>query len=254
MSAKTQQQSIWQGVFERFEDVPAPEPVFNAEIWVEKQRARVSEMLHSYRSEAAFSRDYSLPTMVAMMMAKNMPIRIVDFGGGMGQSYFDLLAKIPDAEKLLSYVVVETKAVTENIPPELAEFSSLRFVDDFQAIEGKADVVHIGSTLQYIDDWQDLLTNMAEKFCPELFILSDLLVGDIPSFVTAQAYYGHTIPARFINTEEFLRFWEKTTYQLIYRANFAPMGNNDYFPNHELPETHRLKKPCHMVFSLVRDQ
>lgn len=254
MPGNSEPQSIWHGVFERFDDVPAPAPVFNDGLWVEKQRARALNALAGYKSGAvipdgANARDYPLPAMVALLLARQDKVRIIDFGGAMGQSYFDLLSKIPDAINKIEHIVVEMPAVTENIPEALAEFSNLSFTDDYKKISGKADIVHIGSTLQYIDDWQGLLNDLIERFDPGLFVLSDLLVGDIPSFVTAQTYYGRTIRVRFINVIEFLDYWSSTAYDLIYRAYFCPLGNDDYFPNHALPETHRIKKACHLVFS-----
>ncbi|MBI4031692.1 MAG: hypothetical protein HY370_08430, partial [Proteobacteria bacterium] len=115
-----------------------------------------------------------------------------------------------------------------------------------------ADIVHLGSTLQYIDDWRKLLTDLATQFQPDFFVLSDLLVGDMPSFVTAQNYYGQTIPARFINVGEFLDFWaEKMPYRLVYRSLYQPLSSDDYFSQSGLPETHRIKKPCNLVFAKI---
>lgn len=251
------QGSIWEGVYDNFDDVPVSEPVFNDTIWVERQQQRVLNALAEYKSgavipNAANSKDYPLQTMIALMLSNKGRVRIVDFGGGMGQSYFDLLSKIPDAIDCIEHIVVETTAVTQNIPDSLSAFPNLSFIDDYKEIQGSVDVVHIGSTLQYMDDWRGLLNDLAARFLPEFFVLSDLLVGDVPSFVTAQNFHGRTIHVRFININEFVDYWAGTAYRLIYRAYFRPLGNDDYFPNHALPETHRLKKPCHMVFAKMR--
>ena len=254
MSTRGQEQSIWSGVFERFDDVPISAPVFNAEIWVEKQRQRVLNALSAYQSSAvipdgANAQDYPLPTMVALLLSQRDRVRIIDFGGAMGQTYFEILSKIPEALDRIDYVVVETQAITENIPDQLSGFQNLSFVDDYKKLSENADIVHIGSTLQYIDNWQELLTDLSDHFNPDFFVLSDLLVGNVPSFVTVQTYYDKAIRVRFINIDEFITFWSSTKYALIYRAYFRPLGNEKYFPNHALPESHRLQKPCHLVFS-----
>jgi putative methyltransferase (TIGR04325 family) len=255
MAKDPQDASIWNGVFETFNQVPKAEGVFDSTPWVEKQKAKVLELIQSRKStqsqipSTAVTRDYPLAAIVAAMLSDKKTLRIVDYGGAMGQTYFDLLAKIPDAENRIDYIIVETKGLSHNIAKELSAFPRLRFTDDYKSVATGADIVHIGSTLQYIDDWRDLLTGLADHLKPEIFILSDLLIGEIPSFVTAQSWYGHVISVRFINIDEFLGYWSKTPYSLTYRAIFQPVEVVDYFPNHALPETHRLKKPCHMVFS-----
>lgn len=258
MPNPAQEESIWNGVYGRFEDVPEQgDAVFNDDLWVVRQRERVLRILSGVRSgvsipDGAESRDYPLPAMVSALLARQNKVRIIDFGGAMGQTYLDLLSKIPNAENAIDHIVVETSAVVQNIPEPVRAFSNLSFVDDVKKIAGKADVVHIGSALQYIDDWQGLLNDLVDQFDPELFVLSDLLVGDVPSFVTAQTYYGRVIRVRFINMDDFLEYWSSGNYGMIYRAYFKPLIGDGYFPNQALPETHRLKKPCHLVFAKRR--
>jgi putative methyltransferase (TIGR04325 family) len=254
MAKAAQQNSIWEGVYARFDDVPGATPVFDTSLWSQKQKERVKQALNAYKQSGAIpinakTQDYPLASMTALMLAKKEKLHIVDYGGALGQSYIDLLAKIPNAEKNIKYTIIETEGLCEDIPPELSTFPNLRFLSEMSAVKDKADILHLGSTLQYIDDWQGLLKNMEKQFQPELFVLSDLLVGEIPTFVTAQSFHGQTIRARFTNIEEFIKFWAEMPYELIYRAYYHPVSEDEYFPNHALPETHRLKQPCHMVFA-----
>lgn len=246
-------ESIWEGVYSSFADAPDAEAVFNSDIWVKKQQQRILEKLHTLEankniSDAAVSKDYPLAAMIAVLRHKK-PLRIIDYGGAMGQSYLELMAKIPGIEDRVDYIVVEMPALVKDVPEEIKDIKGLSFVDDIKNLAGNADIVHIGSTLQYVDDWQGLLTKFSKKFQPDFFILSDLLVGDIPSFVTIQNYYDHSIKVRFTNIEEFITFWEKTDYNLVYRSYYQPLNDGSYFPNHALPKTHRIKKACHLVFS-----
>jgi putative methyltransferase (TIGR04325 family) len=253
MASGTEQDSIWRGVYGSFAEAPDTPPVFNSDVWIVKQAERVLEKLESFDSgpsipSGAVSNDYPLASMVALL-AQDQSLRVIDFGGAMGQSYLELIGKVPHARERLEYTIVEVPAVVQNVPEAMRRFEKLVFLDDYRKAPDGADVVHLGSTLQYIDDWQGFLSALIQKFNPRTFILSDLLVGDIPSFVTIQRYYEHSIKVRFINIEEFLRFWTQTNYSLIYRAYYQPFGNDSYFPNGALPETHRLKTACHMVFS-----
>ncbi len=253
MPQDSEQKSIWYGVYGSFDEAPATRHVFNSDVWIDKQKERVLEKLKAFEpvrpiSAGATANDYPLATMIALL-ARQKPLRVIDYGGAMGQSYIDLLGKIPDIQERLDYTVVEVPEVVNNIPKELDRFINLRFVDDYRKAPDGADAVHIGSTLQYIDDWHGFLSGLIKKFTPDIFILSDLLVGEIPSFVTIQRYYENSIKVRFINIEEFSNFWFGTEYKLIYKAYFQPFGNDSYFPTHALPESHRIKKACHLVFA-----
>ncbi len=254
MTKTSQENSIWSGVYKSFDDAPEVEPVFNSDIWVKKQQVRLRETLSMLSendaiSDNAIAKDYPLPTMISLLLESHKSLRIIDFGGAMGQSYLDLIAKIPKAQSNLDYTIVETEALVKNVPEEMDVFENLAFTDDVHSLTGTAEVVHIGSTLQYIDDWPLFLDQLSEKFQPKLFILSDLLVGNIPSFVTIQRYYDQTIRARFINIGEFENYWRNTDFNLIYKSYFQPLGGESYFPNQGLPETHRINTACHMVFS-----
>ena len=248
--------SIWSGVYDFFNEVPLTDKVFDSDLWAKKQKNRINALLASFENfdtipDSALSKDYPFATVVATLLLSKPSLRIVDYGGAMGQSYLDLLAKIPNSEARLDYTIVETNAVIDNVPSKMKAFKQLAFVDDIKKIEGEIDIIHLGSTLQYVDDWKGFFVGLIEKFQSKLFVLSDLLVGDIPSFVTAQNYYGETIPVRFINIADFKNFWQGNGYKLAYQSYFQPLDGGEYFPIHELPKTHRIKKASHLIFQLI---
>jgi len=145
--------------------------------------------------------------------------------------------------------VVEVPQLIKKIPYELKLFPRLNFYDNLKDFSKPIDVIHIGSTIQYIDDWKSLLKEMTKKFFPKFFVLSDLLVGSIPSFVSVQSYYDRKICVRFINEEEFCNYWKTLDYDLIFKSFYQPIEGDGYFPTDGLPKTHRLNKPCNMIFS-----
>lgn len=242
------EKSIWEGVYQNFSEVPISSPVFNDDLWVTKQHARIKQIIENHQNGTIVSRDYPMPVITSMLLQQKKHVSVLDFGGGMGQTYFEIICKVPDARERITFTVVETLAVTQNLAPEVKGYPHLNFTDNYKTISMPIDLIHVGSTLQYIDDWHGLLMSLAKKFKPSIFVLSDLLVGDIPTFVTAQSYYDRIICARFINEREFCEHWDMLGYDLIFRSDYQPIEGDDYFSNHALPETHRLRKPCHMVF------
>ena len=79
----------------------------------------------------------------------------------------------------------------------------IRFSDTLPRGVEKVDIVHLGSSLQYIEDWRALIGELA-RYRPHYFLLTDLLAGDIPTYATAQNYYGSKIPCWFFNIQEII--------------------------------------------------
>lgn len=252
MPQEKKDESIWNGVYERFDQVAESTEIFDSSLWTEKQKVRALDVLSLARSgepvpKGAKSRDYPFVPFLVGLLSSGKNLSVVDCGGAMGQTYIDILAKIPKAQSALSYTIVETPRIVADVPDAIRSLQGLKFCSSLDALAGTVDVVHCGSVLQYIDDWKGFLNELTNRLQPRFVVLSDLLVGDLPSFVTAQRYYGRVTAVRFINMGEFCAFWDQSNYRAIYRSYYYPLGDESYFPNHELPETHRLEKPCHFI-------
>src|SRR6185295_3697866 len=105
----------------------------------------------------------------------------------MGQLYLTLLSALPEAVEKIRYHVVDGKASIDNRPHDLNQFSHLFFYDNTNEIdESKIEVIHIGSTLQYIENWQDLLNFLNKRFKPNYYVFLDTMVGEVPNFVSHQ--------------------------------------------------------------------
>lgn len=243
--------SVWEGVFETFDEAGGDFSAFDSDTWLNKQKERVlAEQRALITKQPRVTKDYPLPLVVAMMLAAQKQVSILDFGGGMGVQYFDLLRSAPEAELCASYHIVEGDATLQQIPPEVRAYKNLFFYKDLDAIAQKTfDLIHLGSVLQYVDDWQGLLKHLA-TFKPKFLVFSDLLSGYIPTFVTQQIYYEKRIPTRFFNWDSLVRYIQKTlSMRLLYRINFCTriLGSED-FPNSAFPETHRINRPLNAVF------
>ena len=245
------QDSIWAGIYDRFDQVPSGTGLFDTDLWTSKQKERAAAILAGLQTksvipDAAKSRDYPLAAFLAPMLQQKKNVYMLDYGGAMGQTYLDLLSKLPQAERRLQCRVVETPEVVATIPPELSQLPGLSFASS--AEDYTADVLHCGSVLQYIENWEAKLNELIAACDPSVIVLSDMLVGEIPTFVTAQHYGDRIIPVKFNNIERFMAYWDKTPYELVYRSYFYPLPGDEYFASHALPETHRLKKAAHFIF------
>jgi putative methyltransferase (TIGR04325 family) len=174
----------------------------------------------------------------------------LDFGGGMGLQYLDLITKVPSAEKLVEYTILDNEKLINTTCGCMKQFKNLSFVTELNAIKGDTDIVHMGSSLQYVEKWQELLVELNKRFKPKYFVFSDLLAGDIPTFVSAQVYFGKKCPHLFINITQFKEFLSELGMSLIFISKFiATILNQDkILPNFALPEAYRLDRSSNLVF------
>ncbi len=245
--------SVWEGVYDSFEKAGGDTNAFDSTQWIDKQIQRVEQLLSEIENETLASKDYPMPLMAAMLCPFKEKLSVLDFGGGMGLQYLELISSIPNAENKIIYHVVDGKASIKNRPESLNKFKNLHFHEDLDSLKSIVDILHIGSTLQYIDDWRGLLKVLVDKFNPKYAVFSDFMAGDVPSFVTHQVFYEKRIPHRFINLQEFLSFVEQQLHMsLLFKTKFVRsiLNQEAVFPNFGLPKTHQIDRPYHMVFSV----
>ena len=245
--------SVWNGVFQSFEEAGGDSDAFDTERWIQTQQLLVREQLRRLSTHQLMAQDYPLSVMVGMLLPQHKTLSILDFGGGMGQLYLTLLSALPEAVEKIRYHVVDGKASIDNRPHDLNQFSHLFFYDNTNEIdESKIEVIHIGSTLQYIENWQDLLNFLNKRFKPNYYVFSDTMVGEVPNFVSHQQYYDKKIPVQFLNEQLFMQFMlQHLKLRLLYKTKYQGtiLGQNDIFPNQALPNQYQIDRTYHFIFS-----
>ncbi len=148
---------------------------------------------------------------------------------------------------------MDNNIVIQNKPTEFEGFENLYYYDDLKKVDGLMDVCHIGSTLQYIDNWEGLLSNINEKFKPKYFVFSDLLTGDVPTFVSHQKFYGKRVPCRFFNLKEVIDYCHNLGFEMLYKSKFISkiLNQTDVFPNNGLPKEYRIDRASNLIFKKV---
>ena len=244
--------SIWEGVYASFAEADGNNDAFDTEMWIQKQLHTIQKY-DATEHRIGISKDYPLPLVTAPLLLTKDMVSILDFGGGMGQQYFELISTVPQALKQVEYHVVDGHATIKNRPVFLNNYQNLHFYDHYQNISKiQVDILHIGSTLQYIETWASLLLDLTKNFNPSLIVLSDLMAGQIPSFVCHQNFYDKKIPVMMINIDEITDLIESFGYKTIYRSHYLPtiLGQHE-LPNSALPEKYRFKHPYNIVFQKV---
>jgi len=193
-------ESVWNGVYTSWTDAPQSGDVFDGPLWLDRITDTAIQMRADYESSdllkpVKITFDYALPVVAGMAMPVDRPLTVIDYGGGLAASYFSLVAAVSGAVK---FYVIETEEVCQRGRELFGDIDGLSFQTQFPQLDAPVDIVHAGSSLQYVEDYQAMLKCFA-TFRPRHLLLADVLAGNINTFVSTQNYYGKTIRVRFLN-------------------------------------------------------
>jgi putative methyltransferase (TIGR04325 family) len=213
---------IWQGVYLNFVETGGDPNVHEGQVWIEKQVGQAKATIGKYETDATISpvgltTDYALSYIAATVAKEGKPLKIIDFGGGLGVSFLPLKSVLPDNQPL-EFCVVEGKLICEQGKKLFENYAEISFTEQMPSTEC-VDIIHAGSSMHYVDDWIELLKQFSQ-YTPKFLIFADLPAGDIETFVTTQNYYDKQIPVRFWNIQQFINAVEDLGYRLIMKSRF----------------------------------
>jgi putative methyltransferase (TIGR04325 family) len=246
--------SVWSGVYQNFTEVESNQELFQSKAWLQPQLAKIQTEVALLKQNpelaaTSASKEYPLTTVVSLLVTQQEKLTIVDFGGGFGWEFLALKQKLPNHFDKINFHLIDNENIIAAIPTEIAELLNFSCAPCLSPIARAVDIVHFGSSMQYIDQWQELLTSMVKLYQPKFLIFSDLLAGDIPDFVTAQHYYGEQLAIRMYNLPKFIEFLDCLNYDLNYQALYHnKILDSDTLPNSELPTEYQLKHTCNLIF------
>ena len=146
-------------------------------------------------------------------------IKVLDWGGGTGFGWFNIYKKIYKPEK------VEWNVVDSKILHEIGEKYSkqnkipIKFFENIDYLpETNYDIVYINTSIQYIDNFQNLLIELLKKQ-PKHIILTRLLVSKGTENLTFCQTIGEKVtPCTFISENNLIRFLLENSYEQIFNS------------------------------------
>lgn len=251
--------NIWNGVHPDFPSAPARDAVtgggeggFEGAEWLGKMEALAGRSLEQLSQSAApLCRDYPLAVIAALCPeTPDRPLTVVDFGGGMASGFAGLRTSLPRSRPL-AFHCVENAAVCAIGRRMFAGFDELHFHDSLDDAPARADIVHAGSSMQYIEDWKGMLARLL-RLKPRYLALSDLPAGDIPTFVSVQSYYDRGMRHWFWNLDEFVAELSGLGCRLLYRTRYegSYLGRHGPYPMDNFQPEHRLGYASNLIFAV----
>ena len=247
---------IWEGVYSNFQEVPICGSGCSGNKWIENSLKKIAAIHEDARKKKTIpsvtkfrDRDGLLSVVAAIVCHERGGVKILDFGGGIGFAYYQVAQSLP-SRKNFEYHIVEMEAVAKAGRDFFKDEPNIFFSDSLpEGDELTFDLVYLGSSLQYIERWETMLIQLC-GYKPRYVLFTDLLAGDIPTFATAQIYYGSKIPAWFFNVGEITDSMERLGYGLIFKSVYEATirGKEGPLPQDNFEKKYQLDYPCNLLF------
>ena len=250
-ASRARRSFIWEGIYKQYRDVPSKGAGFESEEWILRTRQYTANALESLSCQPN-GIPYDIPSYhslfsltVALLAQHREQLRVLDFGGGMGLAFANLLRTLGEGHPNppIDYLVIDNDRICRD---GAGLFNQMRFVQFRSTLPrnlGNVDIILLGSVLQFVEDYKSLLKRLAALNAP-YWLFTFVPTGDIPTFASGQKNVpGSTIPVWFFNLAELLEIMRSLGYQVIFKAPLErkfDMGN--------FPPTHRLPQQCNLLF------
>lgn len=202
-------------------------------------------------NEVAYERDsitfhepeYSWPVATALLWVasnKKSKLEVLDFGGGLGTSYFQNRALLAFVDQLNWHVVEQPSLVQEG--RKLFQDGLLRFYTNIEEClsAAKLDIAILSSSLQYIAKPYDVLEKIRNADI-DLVVFDRTLFSQSDDVITIQyvspEIFEAIIPVWILNEQRFLKFmqdkyrvfarfgaYKSSAYQDLEGLNFDELG------------------------------
>lgn len=242
---------VFDGIYGSLNDIP--ESSYNNTDSLNEMFNETSNKLQLYKDSISYPSNVLSPisNLLPLVMAlvckekEEKKIMVLDYGGGMGDSYLNSLYALKGSNVHVEFHVIDLESTIEygrKIPTKDMDINFHTSVEDVPSV---IDIIYIGSTLQYINDYQTLIQKFT-KLSPEYIFLTDNFMGEVETFATTQVNMKNRRMAYWIfKLSEIIDLMAKNGYKKIYMTkNYQPFHNFDNFP-----DEYKIDDSCNLLFS-----
>ncbi|OQA03886.1 MAG: hypothetical protein BWY69_00192 [Planctomycetes bacterium ADurb.Bin401] len=225
--------NIWEGIYSSFAECPKCGDGFSSERWSNQQFDRIKKLKEEIKQSGekiVGCQNGLLPVLAAVVGSVLMTcgcIRNIDF----------------------EFFVMESQEVCEKGMEFFKGDSQIHFYSSLPKEIKNFDIIHLGSSIQYIEDWKGLLTGFT-KYNPKYILLADVPAGNIPTYATVQNYYESKIPYWFFNINEIIDCMDSAGYGLLFKSVCSEkrLGKYQPLPQDNFPLEYRAGESRNLLF------
>jgi len=215
---------IWRGVYASFGEVPASGEGFNSTLAAEAAERLLRETQGDpMPPEAAL--DHQILALAVRLLRSDV-VRVIDFGGGVGQSYA-ALRRLTDVA--LRYRVIDLPPVIEHGARLWSGTTEIEFATEVDAAFA-ADVVFAKGVIQYWPDYAAFLRRLLEMRAPWVVLEKvPMMIGR--QYVTEQLdVYGSGVPYWFTDLNVLAKTANECGYRLVLQRRLEREYDQSNFP------------------------
>ena len=227
----------WAGIYPHLNDVNPAGVMDPDSAWQQFHDSSVDD-----RQDVDDSDWYTfLPMLVSIVghETKSETVRVLDYGGGIGTEYSNLLKMTSQG---VDYHIVELEYACRRGNALFRHDKRVHFHKSLPA-GLPVDIVHLNSSLQYVEEYAGLLKALCGYGARYVSILRTNF-SECPSFATAELNISQesVIPCWFFNLDEIISLLKEEGYSLTFKRTLA-----DHSHQANLPEAHR-GQPLALLF------
>lgn len=212
---------IFRGVYRKFGEAPARGPGFQGSQWIETCRIGAARLLIEQKERLVLSGRLvhaDLLSLLAEILEESNPLRVLDFGGGLGFTYIPFKDRLSPSLRF-DYHVVENSALCAAGRALFKNDGQIKFLDSIPDSKESYHIIFASSVFQYIENFQTCVEKMMDLRPRYLFFSDFSAVMSGPTVYTSQYNIkGSIIPYQFVNFNELLSFMESGSYKLLHKS------------------------------------
>lgn len=225
---------LWTGKYLRYSDVKAQGEGYRGRVWITSRSSQTQIVRKEIENGNGIPivrgfRFGSLALLASLVSPRSQKLRILDFGGGMGVAYPQVLHSLGEEFPLEYHIVENSESCIEGRKIFIGD-SRIQFHEGLDNSLTNIDIVFMSGVLQYVDDYSAIIHSLI-KLHPSFVLMTFLPVGSMSTFASAQVNLkGSVLPTWFFNLNELISIFTSLKYQLLCKLSIEPedcidMGN-----------------------------
>lgn len=211
--------------------------------------------------EKQFDYEYSfLKFLDTILILENKKFKLLDYGGGLGNTVLDIYLKDIFKENLritlfdsnIDFVEYSKKFFKKKIKDDI--YKKITFAKNTRQLKNKYDAIHFGSMYEYVYDEREFFENIFSKILnkPKFLFFSDVYITNPKKkdFYCIGKYYNQNYLVKFHNLKKMILLLDRYRYKLVDKKKFLPNIQNQFsfFDMTNLPKENRIFHTMNLTF------
>ena len=250
-----QHEPEFSGFYSSFEECDSKGNVWESDEWVNNQLKKikgVNSVINQKKSKSFVHNTThgtllgSFITLINLLCESQSKVKVVDFGGGTGISYYSYVQNLIEPEKIY-WKIIDNEMLAELGKKEInSKHDNIEYASSIN--DEEYDALIISSTLHYIEDFRKIMKKLL-KGNPNIVHFERLHAGDIPNnFVCFQKSYNFYTPIMNLNIHELNIFMNDNGYTLVYKANLDTENYSDKSFSNDIPKDYRIRYSLSLTY------